>query len=52
LPGHACSFALSLWCGAVEDEEVVGGDAWRCMMTVHEDLADIFGGVGAVEVPA
>ena len=53
LPGHACGFALSLWWGAAEDDEdAVGGDAWRCMSTVHEDVADVFGGAGAVEVPA
>ena len=52
LPGHACCFALSLWWGAVGDEEAVGGDAWRCMRKVHEDVADVFGGAGAVEVPA
>ena len=52
LPGHACCFALSLWWGAVGDEEAVGGDAWRCMRTVHEDVADIFGGASAIDVPA
>ena len=52
LPGHARGFALSLWWGAVGDEEAVGGDAWRCMRTVHEDVADVFGDAGAVEVPA
>ena len=52
LPGHACGFTLSLWWGAVGDEEAVSGDAWRCMRTVHEDVADVFGGAGAVEVPA
>ena len=35
LPGHTCGFALSLWWGAVGDEEAVGGDAWRCMRKVH-----------------
>ncbi len=35
LPGHACSFTLSLWRGAIGDEEAVGGGAWRCMRTVH-----------------
>ena len=52
LPGHACGFTLSLWWGAVGDEAAVGGDAWRCMRTVHEDVADVFGGAGAVKVPA
>ena len=41
-----------MWWGAVGDEEAVGGDAWICMKTVHEDVADVFGGAGAVEVPA
>ena len=50
LPGHACGFALYLWWGAAGDEEAVGGDAWRGMGTVHEDVADIFGGAGAVEI--
>ncbi len=52
LPGHACGFTLSLWWGAVGDEETVGGDAWRCMRTVHDDVADVFGGAGTVEVAA
>ena len=52
LPGHACGFTLSLWWGAVGDDEAVGGDAQRCMRTVHEDVADVFGGAGAVKIPA
>ncbi len=52
LPEHACCFALSLWWGAVGDEEAVGGDAWRCMRKVHEDVADVFGGAGAIKISA
>ena len=48
LPGHTCGFALPLWWGAAGDEEAVGGDAWRGMKAVHEDVTNVFGGAGAV----